>query len=60
MQDDEIRLGVPAGTKAWHLQARDHDELIWQLRPEALQQSLLTVVMLGNGNDVGDAACHNP
>ena len=60
MQDDEIRLGVPAGTKARHLEARNHDELIRQPRPEALQQSLFTIVLLGNEDDVGGAAGHGP
>ena len=60
VQDDEIRLRVPPSAKVRHLQTRDHDELIRQLRPEALQQSRFLIVMLSGGDEDGDAAGHSP
>jgi hypothetical protein len=60
MEDDEIRLRVPTRLIVGHLQTREDDELIRELGPEALQQGSLLLVMLGGGDDVGDATGHGP
>jgi len=48
------------GLKTKDLQSWDHNKLIGELGPEALQQSGLLLVMLGGGDDGGDAAGHGP
>lgn len=51
--DDAKALALSGGVQGAQLGRRKPDEL-------PIQQGLLNVVMLGSGNDVGDAAGHSP